>query len=131
MTVGNRRGSARQGDRRRAGRGRADAGAVTAELAVALPAVVLVVAVVLVTLAAGGLQLRTAEAARTGARLAALGVSDAEVLAGVRRVLPAARAEVRREPPWVEVEVSAAAAGSWITSGPLAVGSVAVAWVEP
>jgi len=110
---------------------RADAGAVTAELAVALPAVVLVVAVVLVTLAAGGLQLRTAEAARTGARLAALGVSDAEVLAGVRRVLPGARVEVRREPPWVEVEVSAAAAGSWITSGPLAVGSVAVAWVEP
>lgn len=97
----------------------------------ALPAVVLVVAVVLVTLAAGGLQLRVAEAARTGARLAALGVGDAEVLAGVQRVLPGARAEVRRDPPWVEVEVSAAAAGSWITSGPLAVSAASVAWVEP
>lgn len=109
-------------------RWRGDAGAVTAELALALPAVVLVVAVVLATLAAGGLGLRAADAARTGARLAALGVADAEVVAGVREVLPGATVRVRRDPPWVEVEVQASAEG-W--AGPLPVGAAATAWVEP
>lgn len=108
-----------------------DSGAVTAELALALPAVVLVVAVVLVTLAAGGLQLRAADAARTGARLAALGLDDAEVVARVERVLPGAKVRVLRDLPWVEVTVSAAAAGGWLTSGPLPVRSSATAWVEP
>ncbi len=110
---------------------RRDLGAITAELALALPAVVLVVAVVLVTLAAGGLQLRAADAARTGARLAALGVDDAEVVAQVGHVLPGAEVRVRRDPPWVEVTVAAAAAGGWLTSGPLPVRSAATAWVEP
>jgi hypothetical protein len=110
---------------------RHDSGAITAELALALPAVVLVVAVVLVTLAAGGLQLRAADAARTGARLAALGLDDDAVVARLERVLPGADVRVLRDPPWVEVTVAAAAAGGWLTSGPLPVRSSATAWVEP
>ena len=112
-------------------RARDDRGAVTAELAVALPAVVLVVAVLLVTVGAAGAQLRAAEAARTAARLAAFGESDDPVTAAAARLLPGARVEIRRDPPWVEVRVPAQAAGGWFTAGPLAVGSAATAWQEP
>lgn len=104
---------------------------MTAELAITLPAVVLVLAVVLATLVAGGLQLRAAEASRVGARVAALGASDAEVRAAVGRVLPGAAVELRHDPPWVEVRVRASGAGSWATGGPLAVAASATAWVEP
>ncbi|MDO8121757.1 TadE family type IV pilus minor pilin [Isoptericola sp. b490] len=109
---------------------RADHGAVTVELAVSLPAALLVIAVVLVTVAAAGLQLRAAEAARTGARLAALALDDASVTRGVRRVLPGADVDVERDPPWVTVRVAATAPGGPLTAGPLTVRSSAVAWLE-
>ena len=108
-----------------------DAGAITAELALALPAVVLVLAVLLVTAAAGAAQLRAADAARTGARLAALGHTDAQVAAAVRQIAGGAEARVLRNPPWVVVEVVARAPGAWFTAGPLAVSASATAWVEP
>lgn len=109
-----------------------DRGAITAELALALPAVVLVFAVLLVTAAAATAQLRCADAARAGARVAALGQSDAEVTEVARR-LAGAGAEVRvhRGPPWVEVRVSAAVPGSWLTAGALGLSATATAWVEP
>lgn len=108
-----------------------DAGAVTAELALALPAVVLVLAVLLVTAAASAAQLRAADAARTGARLAALGYSDGQVVAAVGQVGGRADVRVRREPPWVVVEVVGQGPGAWFTGGPLAVSASATAWVEP
>ncbi len=108
-----------------------DRGSVTAELAVALPAVVLVVAALLVTVAAGGAQLRAEEAARSAARLAAFGASDAEVRAAAERVLPGAQVDVRHDPPWVEVRVSDGIAVGALGDGPLTVRASAVAWVEP
>ena len=109
-----------------------DRGAVTVELALALPAVILVVAVLLVTAAAASAQLRCADGARAGARIAALGESDDEVVAVARRLAGAgASVEVRREPPWVEVQVTAQVPGAWFTAGALGLTSTATAWVEP
>lgn len=109
-----------------------DTGAVTAELALALPAVVLVMAVLLVTAGAATVQLRCAEGARAGARVAALGQSDAEVVAVARRVAgPGAVVDVQREPPWVEVAVSADVPGSWFTGGRLEISASATGWIEP
>lgn len=104
---------------------------MTAELAVGLPAVVLLLAVLLLTASAASAQLRCADAARTGARVAALGLGDAEVAVVVRRVLPAAEADVRRAGPWVEVAVSTELGGSWLTRGGLVVSASATAWREP
>ncbi|HMO12377.1 MAG TPA: TadE family type IV pilus minor pilin, partial [Actinotalea sp.] len=98
---------------------------MTAELAVALPGVVLVVAVLLATLAAAGLQLRAAEAARTGARVAALGLGDGAVSTAAREVAPGSSVEVSRDPPWVQVRVTISAAGS--IAGPLEVAASATA----
>lgn len=118
--------------RHRGSAARDDAGAVTAELALALPAVVLVVAVLLVTAAAASAQLRCADGARTGARVAALGQSDAEVAAVVQQVTGSGTVvEVIREPPWVDVVVTADLPGSWFTAGHLRVAARAAAWVEP
>jgi len=109
-----------------------DRGAVTAELAVVLPAVVLVLAALLVTGSAAATQLRCADAARAGARVAALGESDAHVLDVARRVGGAAVVvAVDRAEPWVEVTVSSPTAGAWFTAGRLAVSASATAWVEP
>lgn len=102
------------------------------ELALALPAVVLVLAVLLVTAAAATTQLRCADGARAGARVAALGQSDADVVDVVHRIAGAAvRVEVHRDPPWVEVTVSAAVPGSWVTIGDLGLTTKATAWLEP
>lgn len=109
-----------------------DRGAITAELALALPAVVLVVAVLLVTAAAAATQLRCADAARAGARVAALGQPDAEVAAVARRLAgDRVAVEVVRDPPWVRVTVSASAPGSWFTAGSLGLSASATAWLEP
>src|SRR5690606_26784521 len=89
---GGRHGAATGGDR----------GAGTAALALALPAVVLVLAVLLVTVSATTARLRCADAARTGARVAALGQGDGAVTAAAQRVAgPGAHVDVVREPPWV------------------------------
>ncbi len=111
---------------------RRDAGSVTAELAVGLVGVVLVLALVLVGAAAAGARLRCQEAARTGARIAALGSPDADVQDAVRAVAgPDAAVEVVRDPPWVEVRVTGTVAGGWFTGGPLEVSGSATSWVEP
>ena len=129
-------GSPRSGSLSRASRrfpaARGDRGAVTAELAIALPAVVLVLAVLLVTGAAAATQLRCADAARAGARVAALGQGDAQVAEVARRVGGATLVvAVERADPWVEVVVSTSTAGAWFTGGRLAVSASATAWVEP
>lgn len=117
--------------RRRRTRGR-EAGTVTAELALALPAVVLVLAVLLVTASASAAQLACLDGARAGARVAAIGRPDTEVAAAARRVAGGtATVAVRRDPPWVEVHVSAPGPGAWFTGGRLSLSAVATAWVEP
>lgn len=109
-----------------------DRGAVTAELALALPAVMLVVAVLLLTAAATSAQMRCADGARAGARVAALGQSDAEIAAVVRRLAGRdAVVRVERSPPWVDVTVTADLPGSWFTAGPLGLMGRSTAWVEP
>ena len=101
-------------------------GSVTAELAVAPPAVVVVLLLVLGVGAAATAQLRVVDAARTAARLAALGESE-EVVAGAARRLAGAGAEVGvvREAPWVTVVVRAG------TVAGLRVSGSATAWAEP
>ncbi|MCV2394903.1 pilus assembly protein TadE [Actinotalea sp. M2MS4P-6] len=131
MTGEGDRASITAGRWRGAAAGGRERGSVTAELAVALPAVVLVVAALLVTVSAGGTQLRADEAARTAARLAAFGASDAEVRAAAVQLLPGATVDIAHEAPWVEVRVAAGAAGGWLTSGPLEVRAAATAWQEP
>ncbi|AEI13123.1 TadE family type IV pilus minor pilin [Cellulomonas gilvus] len=113
----------------RAGRG--DRGAVTAELAVGLPAVVLLVLAVLGVGVAGVQHMRCAEAARTAARIAALGEPDGEAVAAAHRVAGGgAHVSVTRDDRWVTVTVTAGlpvgALGDAVT-----VEGRAVAWVEP
>lgn len=105
---------------------RRDEGSVTAELAVALPAVVVVLLLVLGVGAASSAQLRAADAARAGARVAALGDADTAVQAVAQRVAGAgAQVVVVREPPWVTVQVRAPGVVG------IEVGASATAWLEP
>lgn len=128
-------GCGREGTRRSSGRARprrgGDAGTVTAELALGLVAVVLVLAALLLTTAAASTRMRCLDAARTAARVAALGVSEGEVVAAAHRVVPGSRVTVRREPPWLEVTVTTAVGGAWFTDGAVTVSGSATAWVEP
>lgn len=110
---------------------RADAGAVTAELAVALPAVVLVLALLLVVGGAVAGGLRCTDAARVGARLAALGEDEVTVAAAARRVAGgSADVDVRRDGPWVEVVVRADGPAAWF-GAVVGLSGRAVAWQEP
>lgn len=109
-----------------------DRGAVTAELALALPALMLVVAVLLTTAVATSGQMCCADAARAGARVAALGQTDGEVAAVARQLAGSgAVVRVRRSPPWVEVTVTADLPGAWFTGGPLGIEGRSTAWLEP
>lgn len=110
---------------------RDDQGSVTAELALGMVAVVLVLAALLVTTAAAAARMRCLDAARTGARVAALRVDETEVVAAAHRVAPGARVTVTHDPPWVEVSVTSAVGGAWFTGGAITVEGTAVAWVEP
>jgi len=113
-------------DRRSVTLAHRDQGSVTAELAVALPAVVVVLLLVLGLGAASVAQVRTVDAARTAARLAAIGDDDGAIRAAAHRVAGAgAVVEVRREPPWVTVSVR-----SGVVVG-VQVAASASAWVEP
>ena len=92
----------------------------------ALPAVVVVLLLVLGIGAASGAQLRAIDAARAGARVAALGDDDAAVRAVAERLAGSgARISVVRDPPWVTVNIDADAVAG------LRVGAAATAWVEP
>lgn len=107
-------------------------GAVTAEVAVALPAVVLVLAALLVTGSATVAQVRCVDAARTAARLAAVGHTDAEVLTAATRVAGGTvSVEVARTDGWVDVTVRREIGGAWFTGGPLGTSARATAWSEP
>lgn len=103
---------------------------MTAELALGLVSVVLVLGVVLAVLAGSAAQLRCLEAARTAARLAALGEPDGVLAAAAREVAGAGAAvAVDRAAPWVTVTVSSRAPGGWVPV-PTPRGR-ATAWVEP
>ena len=92
----------------------------------ALPAVVVVLLLVLGVGAASNAQLRVADAARTGARVAALGESDDAVRAVAGRIAgPGADVLVVREPPWVTVSVRGTAVAR------VEVGASSTAWLEP
>jgi Flp pilus assembly protein TadG len=119
------RGDRKRGDQRRA----RDRGTVTAELAIVLPAVVLVLVVAMTTAGAALAQVRCADAARAGARVAALGDDLPRVRSAVGEVAGAGAAvEVRRAGDWVIVRVERALTSRW---GPLVAAAEARAWVEP
>ncbi|WP_187368419.1 TadE family type IV pilus minor pilin [Ruania zhangjianzhongii] len=81
---------------------------MTAELAVLLPGVVLAIVVILVVASAGVMQVRCADAARAGARAAALGEDEAEVAAIVQHLAgDDAQVTITRSEEWVDVRVSA------------------------
>ena len=111
---------------------RRDRGSVTAELAVGLPAVVLLLVALLTVASAAIAQTRCTDAARAGARAAALGEPDGEVATTARRLAGAdAAISVSRAAEWVTVEVSSPVAStSWVGSL-LRARATAVARVEP
>lgn len=112
--------------------GRTEAGTVTAELAIVLPAVVLVLLVCCVVGAATLGQIRCADAARAGARAAALGESHAIVVATARQLAgDAAEVNVAYEGEWVRVEVSSSVAGDLVGLRGLRASATARALVEP
>jgi Flp pilus assembly protein TadG len=86
---------------------RRDRGSATVELAIALPALALVLAVLLAVGVAVVSQVRLAEAARAGAREAALGSSDSAVAVAARTVAgPDATTAVVRANGLVQVTVA-------------------------
>ena len=111
---------------------RRDRGSVTAELAVGLPAVVLLLVALLTVASSAIAQTRCTDAARAGARAAALGEPDSEVATTSLRLAGAeASIAVSRADGWVTVEVSSPVGpGSWGGS-PLRARATAVARVEP
>lgn len=107
-------------------------GSVTAELALALPAVAILLAAVLVLGSAAIGQLRCADAARAGARAAALGEEPAAIAAIAGRVAgDGARVGVERDSRWVTVTVSRSVVAGPFAGGPLRARASAVARVEP
>ncbi|MBO0609624.1 TadE family type IV pilus minor pilin [Myceligenerans salitolerans] len=107
-------------------------GTVTAELAVALPAVVLVLVAVLTLVAASMAQMRAVDAARAGARAAAIGDEDAAVARAVARVGgDDVDLAVEREGEWVHVTVTKPVVNGWASAGPLRARATATAWIEP
>lgn len=116
---------------RRTGAG-PDRGAVTAELAIGLIAVVAVLALVLAVGAASVARVRCTDAARVGARAAAIGQDDAAVRTSVTRVAGSGASVTiqRQDDGWVQVVVQVPV----IDAGPargLRASASATAWVEP
>ena len=91
---------------------RATAGMFTAEFAVGLLAVVPLLLALTLIVAAGTTQVKTAEMARTAARLAARGESQATARAEVAADLPDATVEFVVEPSHVRVIVSRVVGGA-------------------
>lgn len=107
---------------------RDESGMATAELAVAMPAVVLVLLLALAALAAGATQLRVTDAARVGARQAAIG---ADPLAAAGAVAPAGSSMAAGvEGDLTCVSVSRAAPGPLGRAG-LTLRARACAYTEP
>lgn len=105
---------------------------MTAELAVGMPVVVLLLVAVLTLAAASTAQMRAVDAARAGARQAAVSADLSTAHAAVTRVGGAdTEATVTRDGEWVRVVVTRPVAGGWFARGPLRATGEAVAWVEP
>lgn len=88
------------------GPGSGQAGMVTVEIAVAVIAVVVVAAMMMFCVGVGVAQVRTQEAARTAAREAARGESDAVVRQAAQRNSPGASVRINRRSDEIEVVVS-------------------------
>ncbi len=124
MTTGSGRTHRRDGVR--------DRGTVTAELALGLPAVVGLLLVVLVLSAAATSQLRCSDAARAGARAAALGEDTAAVVRIADRLAGAgATVHVDRAADWVTVTVRRPVATGPLGGTGLVAQGRATARVEP
>lgn len=76
----------------------AEEGVITAEFAVALPAVTVVLALCLGTASTGVAQLKVEESARTAARAAARGDSEAQIRSAVSRIDPAQSVQISVSP---------------------------------
>ncbi len=110
----------------------ADRGTVTAEFAVLLPAVTVLIAVLLVVASCAVAQMRCADAARAGARGAALGEADTVVAELAQRVGgPGIRVSVQRAGEWVHVAVQQDLGPRLPLVGAITISADATAWVEP
>lgn len=76
----------------------AEEGVITAEFAVALPAVTVVLALCLGAASTGVAQLKVEESARTAARAAARGDSEAQIRSAVTRIDPAQSVQISVSP---------------------------------
>ena len=109
-----------------------DQGSITAELALGLPAVTLLLAAILTLGSAAIGQLRCADAARAGARAAALGETSAEITSIAGRLAgEGAVVGVDRAGAWVTVTVSRAVVEGRLAGGSLRARASAVSRVEP
>ncbi|GIG25657.1 TadE family type IV pilus minor pilin [Cellulomonas denverensis] len=107
-------------------------GAVTAEFAVVLPVVTLLIAALLVIASCAVAQMRCADAARAGARSAAIGEPDQVVAEVAERVGGGGvRVAVHRTDGWVEVVVHRDLGPSLPVVGAITVSAAATAWAEP
>lgn len=82
-------------------KGPAEEGVITAEFAVALPAVTVVLALCLGAASTGVAQLKVEESARTAARAAARGDSEAQIRSAVSRIDPAQSVQISVSPDGV------------------------------
>ena len=87
----------------------AEEGVITAEFAVALPAVTVVLALCLGAASAGVAQLKVEESARTAARAAARGDSEAQIRSTVSRIDPAQSVQISVSPDAVASDGAVAA----------------------
>jgi len=107
-------------------------GAITAEFATTLPAVVLLLSVVIAQAAAFSTQFRVSDAARAGARLAAIGVPQGEVTAAIGGMV-AGQPEVsfHDDGAWITVTVRKTLRLGPVWLPPLSATGSATSWVEP
>jgi len=107
-------------------------GSVTAELAVALPAVVLLLITIIAIGAAFGTQIRVSDAARTGARLYALGHPREHVTTTIRALAGSdATASFTSDGQWATIDVTRSLAIGPANLGVFQLSGSAVVWLEP
>jgi len=108
-------------------------GAITAEFATTLPAVMALLAVIIALAAAFGTQYRVSDAARVGARLAAIGAEDSQIEAAISRSVGALPEPptIHREGEWVTIRVRKSLRVGPLWLSPLGVSATATAWLEP
>ena len=87
----------------------AEEGVITAEFAVALPAVTVMLALCLGAASTGVAQLKVEESARTAARAAARGDSEAQIRSAVSRIDPAQSVQISVSPDAVASDDAVAA----------------------